>query len=66
MTIQSANDILVRMKDLMGSEIPKLLLATPRFTGHTLVKWNTTESKTDFGFMSSIFEAKLTTVADEM
>lgn len=50
----------------MDCEIPKLLLATDHFRGQSLVKWNVAESKTDFGFMSSIFEAKLITDDDEM
>lgn len=46
-------------------EIPKLLLATPKFNGHTLVDWMVVESQTDFGFMSSIYEAHLKTVDNE-
>ncbi len=53
---------------LMDCEIPKLLLETTNFKGHNFLKWNVQESKTDFGFMSSIYEAQLitTTVDDGM
>lgn len=50
--------------NLMDCEIPKLLLATKNFKGQRLVEWNAVESKTDFGFMSSIYEAKLITGDD--
>lgn len=49
----------------MNSEIPKLLLATINFEGHNLIEWTIVESKTDFGFMSSIYEAQLTTQGDD-
>lgn len=50
----------------MDCEIRKLLLATRHFNGQRLVHWNVVESKTDFGFMSSIYEAYLRTTDDEM
>lgn len=46
--------------------IPNRLLATQYFNGQTLVAWNAIESKTDFGFMSSIYEAQMITSDDEM
>lgn len=48
----------------MDCEIPKLLLVTTNFQGQRLVEWSAVESKTDFGFMSSIYEAKLITGDD--
>lgn len=51
--------------NFMDCEIPKLLLATLHFKGHSLIKWTIIESKTDFGFMSSIYEAKLITFDGE-
>lgn len=50
----------------MDCEIPKLLLPTSHFKEQTLVQWNAIESKTDFGFMSSIYEAQLKTADDQM
>ncbi|KAG4066466.1 hypothetical protein HA402_007102 [Bradysia odoriphaga] len=46
--------------------IPKLLLATKNFNGQTLVEWNAVESRTDFGFMSSIYVAQMITSDGEI
>lgn len=50
--------------NFIDCQIPKFLLATSHFEGHSLIKWTIVESKTDFGFMSSIYEAKLITTTD--
>lgn len=53
--------------DLMDCDwIPNNLLKTKEFNGQRLVEWNVVESKTDFGFMSSIYQAQMITSDDEM
>lgn len=47
-------------KSFIEHELPEVLLKLDEFKNQNLLKWEIKESKTDFGFMSTIFDGFLT------
>lgn len=51
--------------NFIKSKLPTVLLESDQFKGQKLVKWEFTESATDFGFMSTILDGQLITTGDD-